>query len=85
MDVLDLESAIALYEQKMLTIKGLVYFYLQNQQLAPHQVNPKRASIDLNISQASIYRGLKEMIRMQGHHSPTNSPYTMVQNHHHWQ
>jgi len=81
--ILDLESAIALYEQKMITIKGLVYFYLQERQLAPHQVNPKRASIDLNISQASIYRGLKEMIRMPDRHCQADSPGTAVQNRHH--
>jgi len=70
MEITDLESAIALYRKQLLTAKGLIWFYLQDQQIAPHQLNPKRASAELGISLTQIYVKLKELIYSEGSSLP---------------
>lgn len=68
MNIDDLEGAILLYERGILTTRGLLWFDLQVNDIEPHEVNPKRASIDLNISQASVYLRLKEIINLPDRH-----------------
>jgi len=74
MDIDDLDGAILLYERGILTTRGLLWFYLHTKGIEPHEVNPKRASIDLNISQASVYLRLKEIINLPDHYCSEDSP-----------
>jgi DNA-binding NtrC family response regulator len=63
MEITDIEQAIALYNQNLITSKGLVWFYLQDKQIAAHQINPKRASAELGISVSSLYYRLRELVQ----------------------
>jgi hypothetical protein len=74
MEITNIEQAIALYENGLLTAKGLIWFYLQDQQIAPHELNPRRASADLGISITTLYVRIKEIIQTD-HHCHTEIHY----------
>jgi len=61
MGELTIEDAIALYQKRLITAKGLLWHYLKHNNLLPHEVEPRLAEAELGITSRCIYYKLKEL------------------------